>query len=150
MTWTSSTSLGSGMREGQFAAPLIREYLEGKHRDVPNPFGDHQLFCEKGIDILEDCLDSFWEHPLAFALLVYVRHPGHMTDMFAGRIYERQPSPALHEFRKLLKRQESREESYKHEDIYSMPIGSRFHPERAAIWEINASVESTEEWMGPR
>lgn len=138
------------MREGQFAAPLIREYLEGKLRDVPNPFADHQLFCEKGIDILEDALDSFWEHPLAFALLVYVRHPDHMTDMFAGRIYERQPSPALHEFRKLLKRQESREESYKHEDVYSMPIGSRFHPERAAIWEINAPVESTEKWMGPR
>ena len=33
---------------------------------------------------------------------------------------------------------------------YSMPIGSRFHPERAAIWQVNAPVESTERWMGPR
>jgi 1H-pyrrole-2-carbonyl-[peptidyl-carrier protein] brominase len=138
------------MREGQFAAPLIKSYLGGTNRDLPNPFFEHQLFCEKGIDILEDCLDSFWEYPLAFALMVYHRHPEHMTDMFAGRIYERQPSPALHEFRDLLKRKESREESYKTKDIYSIPIGSRFHPERAPIWEVSSSVESTEAWMGPR
>jgi flavin-dependent dehydrogenase len=138
------------MREGQFAAPLIKSYLGGANHDLPNPFYEHQLLCEKGIDILEDCLDSFWEYPLAFALMVYHRHPEHMTDMFAGRIYERQPSPALHEFRDLLKRKESREDSYKTSDIYSIPIGSRFHPERAPIWEVSSSVESTETWMGPR
>ncbi len=138
------------MREGQFLAPLVRDYLAGKNRDLANPFADHQLFCERGIDILEDCLDSFWEHPLQFAFCVYHRHTEHMTDMFAGRIYEHQPSPALHEFRKLLKREGQREQSYENDDIYSIPIGSRFHPERAPIWDTNAVVESTEEWMGPR
>ena len=132
------------------AAPIIKSYLGGANRDLPNPFFEHQLSCEKGIDILEDCLDSFWEYPLPFALMVYHRHPEHMTDMFAGRIYERQPSPALHGFRDLLKRHDSREESYKSRDLYSIPIGSRFHPERAPIWDINAPVESTEAWMGPR
>ena len=140
------------MREGQFAAPLIREYLEGKHRDKDNPFAEHQLFCEQGIDVLEDVLDCFWEHPMAFAFFVYLRYPEFMTDMFAGRIYghEKQPSPALYAFRELLGRKEERERSYESEDNYSIPIGSRYHPERAPIWDTNSPVETTEEWLGPR
>jgi hypothetical protein len=72
-----------------------------------------------------------------------------MTDMFAGRIYEteRQPSPALFGFRKLLGRTGERERSYECEGLYSIPIGSRYHPERAPIWEADSPVESTEEWM---
>jgi hypothetical protein len=31
-----------------------------------------------------------------------------------------------------------------------MPIGSRYHPERAPIWETNSPVETTEAWLGPR
>jgi 1H-pyrrole-2-carbonyl-[peptidyl-carrier protein] brominase len=140
------------MREAQFAAPAIKAYLGGAERDAPNPFARHQLFCEKGIDVLEDVLDSFWEHPAAFSLFVYLRHPEFMTDMFAGRIYEteRQPSPALFAFRKLLGREGQRESSYENENLYSIPIGSRYHPERAAIWETNSPVETTEQWMGPR
>jgi flavin-dependent dehydrogenase len=140
------------LREGQFAAPLIRDYLGGRNRDQPDPFADYQLFCEKGIDVLEDVLDSFWEHPLPFAWSVHARYTEHMTDMFAGRIYphERQPSAALESFRQLLGRTGQREKSYESEDLYSVPIGSRYHPERAAIWNTNALVPSTEEWMGPR
>src|SRR5262249_39716308 len=138
------------MREAQFAAPIIKAYLGGANRDAANPFAGHQLFCERGIDILEDCLDSFWEQPFAFALIVYSKHTEDMTDMFAGRIYEHQPSPALFSFRKLLKREGQREASYENEDIYSIPIGSRYHPERAPIRGVNAAIESTEAWMGPR
>jgi len=140
------------MREGQFAAPIVRAYLEGSNRDKPNPFAEHQLFCETGIDVLEDVLDSFWEHPFAFAFCVYSRYTEYMTDMFAGRIYGnvRQPTPALFAFQKLLKREGERERSYESPDLYSIPIGSRYHPERAAIWEVNSPVETTEKWMGPR
>jgi FADH2-dependent halogenase len=138
------------MREAQFAAPLIKSYLGGAKRNGGNPFAEYQLFCEQGIDILEDVLDSFWEHPMAFAICVYHRHKEEMTDMFAGRIYEHQPSPALGYFRKLLSREGEREKSYESNDLYSVPIGSRYHPERAAIWEVSSTVESTEEWMGPR
>jgi flavin-dependent dehydrogenase len=136
------------MREGQSVAPIIRAYLEDANRDKPNPFADHQLFCEMGIDVL----DSFWENPLSFAHCVYSRHTEYMTDMFAGRIYahERQPTLALLSFRKLLNREGEREQSYKSSDLYSKPIESRYHPERAAIWEVNSPVESTETWMGPR
>lgn len=148
-----SFGLTVAMREAQFAAPVIRSYLNGENRDAANPFAAHQLRCEKGIDILEDVLDSFWEHPLAFALFVHSRYTEFMTDMFAGRIYEheRQPSPALFAFRKLLGREGMREASYENDDLYSVPIGSRYHPERAPLWEEDAAdVETTEAWLGPR
>src|SRR5436190_2086415 len=135
------------MREAEFAAPLVREYLEGKRRNGDNPFAEHQVFCEKGIDNLEDMIDLFWEQPFAFATFVYHRYPDQLTDAFAGRIYptEHQPSPAVVAFRKMLKRTREYDQ-----DVYSVPIGSRFHPERAALWEPNSPVATTEQWMGAR
>ena len=147
-----SFGLTVSMRESEFAAPLIRAYIEGENREKANPFAEYQLFCEKGIDVLEDVIDAFWERPLAFALIVHARYTEFMADMFAGRIYghEHQPSPALHAFRKILDRAEERESSYEFEDLYSIPIGSRYHPERAPIWDANSDVETTEDWLGPR
>ncbi len=144
------------MREGQFVAPLIKEYLNGKNRDAANPFADHELFCEKGIDVLEDNIDLFWEQPLTFAAFVHFEHSDLITDVFAGRIYERQPSTQITRVRKILKRLEERERSYRERDIYSMPIGSRYHPERAPLWQPNAPediaaiMEQSEGWMGRR
>lgn len=147
-----SFGLTIALREAQFAAPVIRAYLEGAGRDQPNPFAAHQLACEKGIDVLEDVLDAFWHYPLAFAVCVHERFREQMTDMFAGRIYEheRQPSPALDALRDLLERKDERERSYGSDDIYSIPIGSRYHPEAAARWEANSPIQTTETWMGPR
>ena len=45
-------------------------------------------------------------------------------------------------FRKLL----NRTRGY-HADDYSIPIGSRYHPERAPLWEPDSPVEGTEEWI---
>jgi 1H-pyrrole-2-carbonyl-[peptidyl-carrier protein] brominase len=133
------------MREAEFAAPRVRAYLEGKRNGGANPFAEHQALCEKGIDNLEDMIDLFWEQPFAFATFVHHRYTDDLTDAFAGRIYEaeRQPSQAILTFRKLLKRTRD----YNQED-YSIPIGSRFHPERAALWEANSPVAATEEWIG--
>src|SRR5437667_2659268 len=75
------------MREAEFAAPLVREYLEGKNGNGENPFREHQIFCESAIDNLEDMIDLFWEQPFAFATFVYHRYPDLLTDAFAGRIY---------------------------------------------------------------
>jgi FADH2-dependent halogenase len=135
------------MREAEFAAPIVREYWRVRG-EMGKTFGDHQVFCEQAIDNLEDMIDVFWEQPFAFATFVYHRHPDQMTDAFAGRIYptERQPSQSVAAFRKMLKRTRD----YGNGDDYSMPIGSRFHPERAAIWEPNSPVETTEQWMGAR
>jgi len=140
-----SFGLSATMREAEFAAPWVREYLEGKGRDKSNPFADHQLFCEKGIDNLEDMVDMFWEQPFAFAIFIHHRYREELIDAFAGRVYEteRQPSQAILRCRKLLKRTRD----YDNEDDYSMPIGSRFHPERAALWEANSPISTTEDWM---
>jgi len=140
-----SFGLSATMREAEFAAPLVRKYLEGEGRDKSNPFAEHQVFCEKGIDNLEDMIDLFWEQPFAFATYLYHRYRDELIDAFAGRVYEteRQPSPAILRCRKLLKRKRD----YEHEDDYSMPIGSRFHPERAALWEPNSPIGTTEQWM---
>ncbi len=124
-----SFGLYVGMKEASLAAKATKDYLDGKLTG-DNPFQEHMIYCEQAIDILEDALDAFWEQPLAFSAFVYERYVPFMIDVFAGRIYERQPSPAATAFRKLLKR----ERSYDSEDIYSLPIGSRYHPERAPIW----------------
>lgn len=143
-----SFGLTVAMREAQMAAPVIKAYLEGANRELPNPFSEHQLRCEKGADVLEDMIDLFWEQPLAFAFFVHHRYTADMTDAFAGRIYEHQPSAAIKAFRSMLKREEER--LYYDEDLYSVPIGSRYHPERAPLWQADSEIQSTETWLGPR
>jgi flavin-dependent dehydrogenase len=147
-----SFGLTMSLLEAQKVAPVVKQYLEGKNRDAENPFADYEMFCEMGIDILEDMIDCFWEYPLAFAMFVYLRHKEAMLDMFAGRVYEDQPTNAIAmtDFRKMLGRTGMREESYRQNGFYSVPIGSRFHPERASIWEPNSPVDTTEAWLGPR
>jgi flavin-dependent dehydrogenase len=134
------------LTEARIAAPVVRAYLEGVHRDRSSPFADYQIVCEKGMDILEDAIDTFWENPIAFALLTHHRYLGLMTDIFAGRVYDRQPSAVVQEFRQVLQR----ERTYDHSDDYSLPIGSRYHPERAPLWEANSSIDGTGAWIGPR
>jgi flavin-dependent dehydrogenase len=132
------------MREAEMAAPLVRDYLAGKLEEKENPFEEHQLICEQGADNLEDMIDLFWEQPFAFATFVHSRYVEQMTDAFAGRIYpfEHQPSTSMMSFRKLLKR--TREYDA---DDYSVPIGSRYHPERAPLWAPDSPVPGTEEWI---
>ena len=138
-----SFGLSVALREAQFAAPAVRAYLEGQDRDLRHPFAAHQLYCEQGIDVLEDGLDTFWEYPTAFAFAVHDRYRDEMIDVFAGRIYphEQQPSAAIQAMRKLLKRAEARTISYTSDDLYSIPIGSRYHPERAPIWQVNIPLD---------
>lgn len=140
-----SFGLSATMREAEFAVPHVISYLKGERREEENPFAEHMLFCEQGIDNLEDMVDLFWEQPFAFATFVHDRYRGELIDCFAGRVYatENQPSKAILTFRKMLKR----EREYEHEDDYSVPIGSRYHPERAALWAPDSPVETTEEWL---
>lgn len=125
-----SFGLYVSMWEAEKAAQVIKGYLNGAGRDSADPFLEYELYLEKGIDVLEDMIDTFWEYPLAFALFMHQRHRGQMLDIFAGRLHERQPSEAVVEMRQLLKR----ERTYDHNRNYSVPIGSRYRPERAPIW----------------
>jgi flavin-dependent dehydrogenase len=140
-----SFGLSATLREAEFAVPHVVDFLRGKGRDKDNPFEEYQRFIEKGTDNLEDMVDLFWEQPFAFATFVHHRYRDQLIDAFAGRIYEteHQPSPAIVTFRKLLKR----ERDYGHSDDYSIPIGSRYHPERAPLWEPNSPVPGTEHWL---
>jgi 1H-pyrrole-2-carbonyl-[peptidyl-carrier protein] brominase len=140
-----SFGLFAALKEASLAPLAVKAYLGGEGRDQANPFADHQLCCEKGLDVFEDMIDAFWEHPFAFAFSVHRRHTDTLIDVFAGRVFERQPSTGITALRKLLKR----ERRYDVEELYSIPIGSRFHPERAPIWETDSSVETTEKWTSP-
>lgn len=64
-------------------------------------------------------------------------------DIFAGRVYERQPSPATNTYRKML----SRTRDYDNTDLYSIPIDSRYHPERAPLWRPDSLVPGKEQWI---
>jgi flavin-dependent dehydrogenase len=134
--------------EAGFAAEAAKHYFEGEGRDSDNPFHDYMVFVEKGIDNLEDVLDTFWENPLAFSVFVHNRYRSPMIDVFAGRIYDGMANDgrdkAVGAFRSLLKR----ERTYDEDGLYSVPIGSRYHPERAPLWDSELdSVETTEAWM---
>jgi len=75
-----------------------------------------------------------------------MRRRDEMIDIFAGRIYaeDGQPSSAVFRLRKLLQR----ERTYDSQNHESLPVGSRYHPERAALWNASFdSVETTERWM---
>jgi len=138
-----SFGLFVSMKEAEMLAPVIKGYLSGVGRDAENPFADYQLHTEKGIDILEDLIDTFWENPLAFSVFTHRRYKEQVLDIFAGRLYEHQPSEAILACRKLLKR----ERTYAAQDAYSIPIGSRFHADRAAIWNNDSTSLNTEAWM---
>ena len=132
------------MKEAHFAAETAARYLgNGRGPDVVR---EHMVHCDQGTDIFEDMIDTFWENPLAFSVLVHRRCREEMIDIFAGRMYaeDGQPSDAVLRLRKLL----SRERTYDGASHDSSPIGSRYHPERAALWNSTLdSVETTESWM---
>ena len=117
--------------EAKKVAATVKGYLEGQGRDDDNPFAAHALNVEQGIDVVEDMMDTFWEHPFSFARLVYTQLD-EMVDIFAGRLWQHQPSATLAKMRRMLKR----ERKYDAGEETSIPIGSRYHPERGRIWEV--------------
>jgi hypothetical protein len=114
----------------------------GSPQKAPSQRADRAAFL---LQVQTKLLDLFWEKPFTFSGLVHRFCREEMIDAFAGRVYEteHQPSRAILAFRKML----ARTREYEHEDDYSIPIGSRFHPGRAAIWEPNFPLPTTEEWM---
>jgi flavin-dependent dehydrogenase len=140
-----SFGLFSTLKEAGFVAQAACDYIAGKGRDDKNPFEMHMQRVERAADIFEDMIDSFWENPLAFAWMVHKKHREDVIDIFAGRVFDvATPSAAMMACRELLKR----ERVYQAGGDYSVPIGSRYKPERAAIWNAELDrVATTESWM---
>ena len=143
-----SFGLFVALQESAMAVQATVDYLEGRLNGSGNPFREYMISAEKGIDVLEDMIDTFWENPLAFAVMVHNLYREPMIDVFSGRIYEgdlhKKRDEAMVAFRKLLKR----ERAYDDQTLFSIPIGSRFHPERAELWNSHLdSVETTERWI---
>jgi len=143
-----SFGLYVAMKEAGLAVDEVMGWLDGKGRDSDDPFRAYMHHTERAIDMVEDMIDTFWENPLAFAYMAHRKYREQVLDMFSGRIYDGQPvadrDEALSVFRRLL----GRERTYDDHGEYSIPIGSRYHPERAPLWNSNLTdIESTEKWL---
>ena len=88
--------------EARAAANAIAAFLNGETANLPNPFVEYQTYCERGQDVIQTLIDTFWQHPLAFGYMVHVEFVDEMIDMFAGRVYQEEPTPGVLAMRKLL------------------------------------------------
>jgi flavin-dependent dehydrogenase len=143
-----SFGLYVAMKESGLAVDEVMGWLDGKGRDSDDPFRPYMHHTERALDMIEDMIDTFWENPLAFAYMAHRKYREQVLDMFSGRVYDGQPvadrDEALSVFRRLL----GRERTYDDHGEYSIPIGSRYHPERAPLWNSNLTdIESTEKWL---
>lgn len=98
-----SFGLHFALTEAKFAADAIADYLlEGIGQELDNPFAEYERHCELGMDTIQDVLDCFWEHPFSFAFFVHSRYVDDFIDIFAGRVYQENPSKGLQAVRKII------------------------------------------------
>lgn len=98
-----SFGLHFALTEAKFAADAIADYLlKGIGRELDNPFAEYERHCELGMDTIQDVLDCFWEHPFSFAFFVHSRYVDDFIDIFAGRVYQENPSKGLQAVRKII------------------------------------------------
>lgn len=91
--------------ESEKAAAFIERYLNGEQVDDPTPFSAYQEVCERGMDVVQDLMDSFWANPLGWGYLFhFTEHKGEILDIFGGRIYEEQPLAGHLAMRKILEK----------------------------------------------
>lgn len=97
-----SFGLHFAVSEARLASEAIKKYLSGETAQKENPLAAYQELTEKGQDVIQSLLDSFWNHPFAFAFFTHSRYRQDIIDIFAGRIYREEPSPGLIAMRKLV------------------------------------------------
>ncbi len=97
-----SFGLHFALKEASLAAEAITAYLhDGVGRDLENPFAAYEEHCELGMDTIQDVLDCFWASPISFAFFAHTRYNEDFIDIFAGRIYQKEPSRGLQAVRKV-------------------------------------------------
>ncbi len=88
--------------EAEKAAEFIGGYLEGRYRELANPFAAYERLCDRGMDVVEDLINAFWNNPLGWGyMLHHTDYGGDMLDIFGGLIYEDEVSPGLLAMRKI-------------------------------------------------
>jgi len=99
------------LKEAEYAAEAVRDYLAGQNRDVPNPFAAYEKYVDQGQDIIQVLLDCFWEFPLPFQRLAHWTHHDEIVDIFAGRVFgsDKQELESVVRMRRLLDRKASRQ-----------------------------------------
>jgi len=97
-----SFGLHFALTEAHLAADAIAAYLhDGVGRDQENPFAGFERYCELGMDAIQDVLDCFWDNPVSFAFFAHTRYVDDFIDLFAGRVYQENPSKGLQAVRKV-------------------------------------------------
>lgn len=82
-----SFGLHFAVKEAEFAASAIVDYLNGRTENEANPFAEYERLATGGMDVIQDLIDCFWDHPLPFVLITHMKHREDMIDLFAGRVY---------------------------------------------------------------
>ncbi|MCB8926221.1 MAG: tryptophan 7-halogenase [Ardenticatenaceae bacterium] len=97
-----SFGLHFALKEACLAADAIEAHLRGgAGRDLENPFKAYEDYCELGMDTIQEVLDCFWSSPISFAFFAHSRYNEDFIDIFAGRIYQEEPSRGLQAVRKV-------------------------------------------------
>jgi 1H-pyrrole-2-carbonyl-[peptidyl-carrier protein] brominase len=89
------------MKEAELAANAIQEFLSNRGAGESDPFANYAMLSTRGLDTVQELVDAFWNEPLAFAVMMHSRYTDDCIDIFAGRVYNEEPSAGLQAFRTL-------------------------------------------------
>jgi hypothetical protein len=87
------------MKEAELAVAAIARILEGDDEDAV--LRHYRELCTRGQDNVQELIDFFWQHPYGFSVFAHRRYPDDIVGLFAGRLYDDEPSPGLRAIRAL-------------------------------------------------
>lgn len=96
-----SFGLHFAVHEAELAAHAIAKHLRSGQDMHKCTFQAYQDKCDLGMNTIQELIDAFWNNPHAFAHAAHYKYKEDVVDMFAGRIYEEEPSPGLQALRKI-------------------------------------------------
>jgi len=93
------------MAEAEKAAVFLEQYLDGDLANPDRPFAAYEEICERGMNVVQDLMDSFWANPLGWGyLLHFTEHRGEILDILGGRIYDEEPLEGLLAMRRIIEK----------------------------------------------
>ncbi len=123
-------------------------WLDGRGRARRSRFTNTCSTSRRGIDVLKDVLDTFWENPLAFAFLVHNKYRAPLTDVFSGRIYDDMMQDPIFDIAMARLPAATRAERTYDAEACIRCRSVAVPPGAGSPWNSNLQdVESTEEWL---